>query len=477
LERVALPVPLADGNPPLTRPGREGTAPSWRSPENTFLLLALLFGLAFVAVVPPLDPPDENYHLARVFLLSEGRLSLPGRAPGYEASIPRSLTALHAPREHRDFEWRHPVAEVAEMFGKPLDPDSRVSVYGVALYSPFVYAAPATVMAMGRPLGLSAVALLYLGRIANLVFWVAATWLAIRLAPCRKWTLTVLSLTPMSVSQAASLSADPPTNAVALLLLVVVARTWAPSTRPLSYLEAFGFVALGALLGLVKAGYWPLAALLLLIPPRRFGARWQYPALLLATALCMAISTIAWIAVVRAADPPLKSIADPAQQLALILDHPLVLPGVLLSTIPKYGLFYIESFIGILGHLVVVLPWAVYVAYGGLLAATAAIERDQVGLLDRRKRAFLLLLFVGTTILAMTMGYVGWTPVGAPQVYGFQGRYLAPLAPLLFIAVPALPERWSPVHEPRAAWVASGCAAILAIAVVETARSFFLPPW
>jgi uncharacterized membrane protein len=477
LERVTLPGPLADGNTHLTHPSGEEAAPRWRSPENVFLLLALLFGFAFVAVVPPLDPPDENYHLARAFLLSEGRLSVPGTAPGYEASIPRSLVALHAPRDHREFSWRHHVAEIVGSFGKPLEPDSRVSVYGVVLYSPVVYAAPAMVMATGRSLGLSAAALLYLGRIANLVIWVAATWLAIRLAPCRKWTVTVLSLTPMSLSLAASLSADPATNAVALLLLVAVARTWVPSAAPLSYSESFGFVALGTLLGLVKAGYWPLAALVLLIPPRRFDARWQYPALLLATALCMAISTIVWIAVVRAADPPPTPGADPAQQLALILDHPLAFLGVVVSTFANYGLLFGESFVGILGHLVVVLPSAVYVAYGGLLAATAAIERNQLEILDARKRAFLLLVFVGTTIVAMTMGYVGWTPVGAPQVYGFQGRYFAPLVPLLFVAVPALPKRWWPVQEPRARWVASGCAVILAIAVLETARYFFLPPW
>jgi len=474
---VALLQPVADGNIPRTLPHGDARALMPRSPEHAFLLLAILFGLAFVVVVPPLDPPDENYHLARAYLLSEGRLSLPGRAPGYEASIPGSFVALHTPREHRDFRWSHPVAEITGMFGKPLDPERRISLFGVVLYNPVVYAAPAAVMAIGRPLGLSAVALLYLGRIANLALWTATTWLAIRLAPCRKWTLAVLSLTPMSVSLAASLSADPLTNAVALLLLAAVARTWVPSAAPLAWRQGFGLFALGSLLGFVKAGYWPLVALLLLVSPRRFRARWQYAALLLATALCMTISTLAWIAVVRAAHPPLTPGTDPARQLAWVLDHPFALPGILASTFASYGLEFIESFVGILGHLVVFLPAAAYLAYGGLLLATAAIERDPLGLLDARKRTFLLLLFIGTTVLLMTMGYIGWCKTGAPQVDGFQGRYLAPLAPLLLLALPALPERWWQAPEPRASWVASGCAVILAIAVVETASYFFLPPW
>jgi uncharacterized membrane protein len=367
------------------------------------------------------------------------------------------------------------VGEITGMFGKPLDPDNRIPLYGVVLYNPVVYAAPATVMALGRALGLSPAALLYLGRIANLVLWSAISWLAIRLAPCRKWTLAVLSLTPMSVSQAASLSADAPTNAVALLLLAAVARTWVPSVVPLSWTQSFGLFALASLLGFVKAGYWPLATLLLLVSPQRFRLRWQYAALLLATVLCLAISSLVWIAVVRAADPPPTPGTDPAGQLAWILDHPFALPGILASTFASYGLEFGESFIGILGHLVVFLPSTAYLAYGGLLLATTAIEKDPLRLIDARKRVFLLLLFLVTTIVLMTMGYVGWCKVGAPQVDGFQGRYLAPLAPLLVLALPTVPERvWRGVG-PRASWIAPGCAVILAIAVLETARYFFSP--
>jgi len=149
--------------------------------------------------------------------------------------------------------------------------------------------------------------------------------------------------------------------------------------------------------------------------------------------------------------------------------------GILASTFGSYGLEFAESFVGIMGHLVVVLPSAAYVAYGGLLMATVAIEKDPLGLIDAQKRVFLILLFIATTILLMTMGYVGWCKVGASQVDGFQGRYLAPLTPLLALAAPTLPERWLQGPEARASWVASGCGVILLIAVLETASYFFSP--
>lgn len=70
------------------------------SPPRVFVALGLVFGLAFIALTPPLGSPDEQIHLARTFLISEGHLSVPGRAPGFEATFPRSLLTLHRKLGH-----------------------------------------------------------------------------------------------------------------------------------------------------------------------------------------------------------------------------------------------------------------------------------------------------------------------------------------------------------------------------------------
>ena len=64
------------------------------TPHRSFLVLGLGFGALFVLATPPFAPPDELRHFLRAYLVSEGRFAVPGQAPGYSASIPRSLARL-----------------------------------------------------------------------------------------------------------------------------------------------------------------------------------------------------------------------------------------------------------------------------------------------------------------------------------------------------------------------------------------------
>ena len=171
------------------------------TPERVFLAISLVFGAAFVVATPPLDPGDERRHLQRVFLLSEGDLRLPGGAPGHEGLVPSSLLAMHPPYQYQD-RWgrisskstafsrtvcRHDPAEWLSLLRTPLAPEERRGLRVPTVYSPVSYAAAAIAMAPGRWLELSPLALLYLGRAGNVLGWVGICWLALRLAPLRKW--------------------------------------------------------------------------------------------------------------------------------------------------------------------------------------------------------------------------------------------------------------------------------------------------
>lgn len=43
-------------------------------PENFFLVVALIFGIAFLRIFPPMTAPDELGHFAKAYAFAEGKI-------------------------------------------------------------------------------------------------------------------------------------------------------------------------------------------------------------------------------------------------------------------------------------------------------------------------------------------------------------------------------------------------------------------
>src|SRR5207244_1763028 len=107
-------------------------------------------------------------------------------------------------------------------------------------------------------------------RLANLLAWSALIVAALSLAPGLRWTFVLLSLMPMSLAQAASLSGDAMTMGVCFVFVATVWR-FAADERPIGAGRLAALTALAAAVALAKSAYLPLALLVLMIPPAKFG--------------------------------------------------------------------------------------------------------------------------------------------------------------------------------------------------------------
>ena len=415
-------------------------------PVRVFVVLATVAGLVLAFVMPPSAAPDESRHLSRVYLMSEGRFGVPGTV-GPRASVPKSIPELYRAIEGADHEHPplHTVGEIAAFLHQPLDPERRVGIANAGTYPPVVYLPHLIGVAFGRWLGLAPAGLIYLGRLASLAAWIALTALAIRIAPARRWTLALLSLTPMSVACAASISADPVTSAAALLFTACAMRA-ACGEGPLAKSELRGLVGSALFLGVVKPGYLPLALAALAIPPSRTGGRSRRLGLAAGLAAAIAVPMLAWMAhaQAQAPTPPIPK-ADPAAQLAAILADPIYFAKVLWHTWRVFGPGYWTSAIGHLGPLIVALPGAVYAGFTALLVATIALDGPPPAALATPRRWWLVAATALSIGAVFVFAYLGWNEVGAPFVNGIQGRYFTPALPLLAFALPArsapLPSR------------------------------------
>ena len=444
-----------------------------------FLGLALGFGTLFLLLTPPLQAPDEGRHLLRAFAISEGTLlaeSLPGQVAGVD--VPRSLVDLErelSPGLRRKTGLRQDPARLEAALAERLAPDDRVRIALPSLYSPLAYLPQALGIGLGRALGAAPVALVWLGRAANLLFYALAVAAALRLAPAHRVVFALLALTPMALFEAASLAADGAANALAFLFAAAVLRA-ADTGRPtLVARQIAGLALLASALALTKQAYAPLAAAALAIPAPRFASRRERALGLAAIVGCAALAAGLWFLALRGLTlQPLTFVADPGAQLRFLAAHPLAALAVPLRSALLRGGSWLLTFVGVLGSLDVRLPGAVYLLHPLVLLAAALLDGGPASPLRGARRLWLLAVAAGTGLFVLLLGYVAWTPPGDSLVRHVQGRYFLPLAPFVAAAI-HLPRA---AAAPRALRLAGlgWSALLLAIAAVALALRYWGPP-
>jgi len=269
--------------------------------------------------------------------------------------------------------------------------------------------------------------------------------LAISWAPFRKWALCLLLLAPMPLAQAASLSADAPTNALAILFVAAVWRILFAEGSPITRGNAVFLLLVSTLFGVTKPGYWPLATLVLLIPGTRFGSgrkRWLFCTAVLTAAL---LPSLLWLLGARTVEPVAATPGThPEEQLLFILRNPVGFTSIIFRTISVAWMDYGRTLVGVLGHLNIPLPGALYLIYPLALVAAALTDPRDPEDLSTLRRIALVGIFVACAACVFIMAYLGWNPVGARTISGVQGRYFVPVLPLLLLALPAFGMRLPP---------------------------------
>jgi uncharacterized membrane protein len=280
-----------------------------------------------------------------------------------------------------------------------------------------------------------------LARLADLAAFIALVALAIRRLPTRGWVLAILALAPVVVFQAATVSADVVTTALALL---VVADALALMARPVDDVPRallVETVLVTLALALCKQPYF-LAAALLLLPAwrhRRSIGVWIGAALALGGALA-----IAWTRWANdhylAPDflPPslgghpnyANNNVQPKPQIAYLQHHPFAFVSAVGRTLTDHGVSILHDVMVQIAFWHVPGLIAFLVAFGLLVVVVLDTEPLAGG---RRMRVFALSLAAVTVVVSLFLAYVGWNALRAPRIDGFQGRYL-----VVVIAIVAL---------------------------------------
>ena len=410
---------------------------SWR-PSLVFLAAGLPFALALLVLTPPFQVPDEPAHFFRSYMISEGRLRAEFTQSSSGGVLPSSLQrvaddVMQGIPFHP--EVKQDLGELQRLLKVPLKLEDRVETHfpGAALYFPLVYLPQAAGIALGRAFEASPLVLMYLGRLLNALAALALTMLAIRIMPVHRWTMVVLALTPMVAFTRASVSADAFTLSACWVLIAVLLRYALTKQQPLGARDVALLFAITAVVALTKQTYFLLAGCLLLLPRSTLGSGRRYVIVLVTMLGTAFLATTIWSGTVRELYRPEPAHANIKGQTALVLSNPLRVVGILLKDLYTKRVDYLEMGIGRLGWLDTPMPRGAMWTLFCLLVAIAIFDSHGSFSLSLKQRAVLIATFLATALAIAGALYITWTPLGAQEVIGVQGRYFLPLAPLMFL--------------------------------------------
>jgi uncharacterized membrane protein len=262
-----------------------------------------------------------------------------------------------------------------------------------------------------------------------------------------------VALLPVTVFQAAMISADGITIALALLVVALALDVAATPRGEVTKGRLVEIALATVALGLAKPPYI-LFALALAIPIRRHGGR-------VARAVAGALgagfaAAAAWgvyassVYVTLPLAPgyvgPLTRFSvfthvDQRRQRSYVVHHPFRFLRAIGRTLSTYWTDLLHQVVAQVSLWTV--PVAIVVVAFGIVAVSAAIPEGgppastSRSLLGTRSRALLVAIALATFFALMVLAYLGWNALEAPRIDAFQGRYLLPTIPLLLLALPA----------------------------------------
>lgn len=457
----------------------------WTDPRHVFVAVALMFGGIFVFGIPPMQAPDELAHYFRAYQVSTGQIisstytfngvtTVGGTVPESVKNTGYELLLLGNKNETVN---KHiSLGEIKPYFSKPLKPheNGTAQFAGAALYTPVPYAPQALGIGLGRLAHAPPIILLYLGRLMNLLVFIGCVYMAIRIMPFGKWLIVVIALLPTTLTQAASISADAATNALAFLVIAFFLYLLAGKAK-LSLKSVALLGSLVILLALCKQTFLLFAAFMWILPARRF----KYPnkKILLAGGVTLGglILLGIWSALVADFVPRMVAsfkpelVIDPGAQLVYVLTHPIhFVCSLLVSTGWNVeGTNVMLSLVGTQYSLPLI---GIGISYCTLLAVS--LEKTQAIYLASAMRKYIAVLAVAGVLGIGGALYLGYNSVGSSTVEGLNGRYFIPLLPLVLLMLSSSAWKLSiPKHAGRL--LAIGIGVPLVIVVVRIAGYYY----
>ena len=445
--------------------------------ENIFVPIALVFGIWLSFANPPFQSNDEDRHFYNAYAYANGYITSTNGMQWPENLVKIVQSYQGIPFAQGKKISRQQLDYIATI---PLNPDvktdAKLTFFGCS--TGYLFHIPGIWLGLlfnSTPLWIQ-----WITRIVGVMFYIAIVYMALRITPVHKGLMFLLSLTPMFLFQASSISYDTPLLAFYFLITALIYRFAFGETQHLKYRDLLLFIFLSILMIGAKDGYFLLLLLMFMVPYQKFGNIKNY--ILIAcfvlfgffikgtydSSATMLLSKIdASKAVETVITPGAESQTgavsavkiDSAAKSSLIDDEKFddatvglkptgmqrdfayggsVNINVVLKTPFKYlGIFWdnfimqkknwVGGTIGRFGYSYTFLPDFVLVLHSLMILLIAFIDVRRDINISFWKRLLALAVGLLSCVMIITGFFVGQSPAGAIMFFGIQGRYFAPM--------------------------------------------------
>lgn len=406
----------------------------------------LIFGFLFVFTTPLLDAPDENYHLYRSELTSEGIITS-AKIMDYPKTLEFINSKYELPMD------KNKGNHVGMSIFKTKEDTEKINSKRVETnftfgYNSFTgYIPQAIGIKIAKLLDLNVVWLIWLGRICNLLFYTTIVGFAIKKTPMFKVPFALVTMLPMSVYMASSLSIDSSINALGLLAIAMFFKMYSCPDNAITMKEILLFDIVVFFCAICKITYIFLIFLLLLIPISKFTNKKQYALMTSSNIAVLLTFFYLYTAYIShtiklprienllglensksinnstIANNSLNSTAKNPLSLKTIK---IVLKSAFLQLYEQYRRLFIFGWMTYRSKLLTVISLAYYSIIG--------VFYPEKTNRSKKTRFFILLIFsiiYLSTYVAIFVGYTLYLNPDATIVRGVQGRYFIPILPLI----------------------------------------------
>lgn len=294
------------------------------------------------------------------------------------------------------------------------------------------YVMSALFIELGKLLHLPFSMIYMMGRLGNLLMYLAVIYLAIRHIPFGKKTMMALGLMPTPLFLASTYSYDATVIAFSFLAISYMLGEILSEREHVEIKNVAIFAGALVIVSLVKAIYAPMLLLGLMIPKAKFRDAKQkklvWTGIIVLTLLLLSTFVLPALFASPSKGGDLRGgDTSVGRQMRVVFGHPVQYAMMLLKTMADYFLSFsiAGEGVGMLGHggIVPYISWIPLV-----LSGVALTERNEGTrrLSKKEKTVVAFTLFVVTAFIWTAM-YLSFTPVGSDYFAGVQGRYFLPV--------------------------------------------------
>ncbi len=409
--------------------------------ENLFLIFCLFWGIVFLLVNPPFQAPDESGHFFKMWGYTQGTLRHTIKDGWSGVELPESISKIYNFYSQYVYSNKKiPLIETVKYSKLPLKKDDKIFVkFGATSYTPLSYFPSFIVLWIMKLLNIKPLFMMYILRFCSLLVYMALTYYAIRLTPCKKWMFLFLALLPINVYQAAAISTDGITLGFVMLFCANTLKlAFSESVVKINRKQILIWDILITCIGILKFAYFPLVLLYFLIPKTKFESSKLYYgnfAVLILVNFCLLTCFLMGVMgakglneysfknkLLSSFEMIKKILAAPFNYILLVIKSSLYLK--------KFLYYNVVSSVG--GNLVMIPPFAAHLTWFLMfLSVFCGNQSEKNPYFSLNNKAVFVIAFLLCHVLIMTSVYLIYQTT--PYIVGIQGRYLTPLLPLLLL--------------------------------------------